>query len=62
MHIHKELSLYVDETSTSTVFRAYFDLLTINKNINEKIIYKTHLSLAEVIQLRDFLNHCYPKP
>ena len=62
MHIDKELSIYVDETSTSTVFRAYVDMLTINKDIDSKIIYKANLSLAEAIQLRDFLNHCYPKP
>jgi hypothetical protein len=62
MHIDKQLSLYVDETSTSTVFKAYVDLLTINKDINNKIIYKAYLSLAEAIQLRDFLNYCYPKP
>lgn len=62
MHIDKELSIYVDETSTSTVFRAYVDMLTINKDIDSKIIYKANLSIAEAIQLRDFLNYCYPKP
>lgn len=61
MHIDKELSIYVDETSTSTVFKAYVDLLTINKNINDIIIYNAHLSFDEAIQLRDFLNYCYPK-
>jgi hypothetical protein len=62
MHIDKELNIYVDETSTSTVFRAYVDLLTINKDIDSKIMYKANLSIDEAIQLRDFLNYCYPKP
>lgn len=62
MHIDKELSIYVDETSTSTVFRAYVDMLSINKDIDSKIIYKANLSIAEAIELRDFLNYCYPKP
>lgn len=62
MHIDKELSIYVDETSTSTVFRAYVDMLTINKDIDSKIIYRANLSIAEAIELRDFLNYCYPKP
>jgi hypothetical protein len=62
MHIDKELSIYVDQTSTSTVFRAYVDMLTINKDIDSKIIYKANLSIAEAIELRDFLNYCYPKP
>jgi hypothetical protein len=61
MHIDKELSIYVDETSTSTVFRAYVDMLTINKDIDSKIIYRANLSIAEAIELRDFLNYCYPK-
>jgi hypothetical protein len=62
MDVDKELSLYVDETSTSTVFKAYVDLFTINKNIDSKRIYRLNLSLAEAEQLRDFLNYCYPKP
>lgn len=61
MHIDKELSLYVDETSTSTIFRAYINLLVISKNINDKKISKVTLSFAETIQLRDFLNYCYPQ-
>ena len=62
MHVDKELSLHVDETSTSTIFRAYVDLFTINKDIDSKKIYRLNLSLDEVIELRDFLNYCYPKP
>lgn len=62
MNIDKELSLYVDETSTSTVFKAYIDLFTIKKDIDSKKIYRLNLSLAEAIELRDFLNYCYPKP
>lgn len=62
MNIDKELSLYVDETSTSTVFKAYIDLFTIKKDIDSKKIYRLNLSLAEAIELRNFLNYCYPKP
>ena len=62
MDIDKELSLYVDETSTSTVFKAYIDLFTIKKDIDSKRIYRLNLSLAEAIELRNFLNYCYPKP
>jgi hypothetical protein len=61
MHIDKELSLYVDETNTSTVFTGYVDLFVIKKTIGEKLS-NINLSLAEAIQLRDFLNYCYPKP
>jgi hypothetical protein len=61
MHADKELSLYVDETSTLTVFRGYVDLFVIKKNINDKKISSVNLSFAEATQLCDFLNYCYPK-
>lgn len=61
MHIDKELGLYFDETSTSTIFKAYVDLFVISKNINDKKESKVNLSFAEAIQLRDFLNYCYPQ-
>lgn len=62
MHSDKELRLYVDETSTSTIFKSYIDLFTVRKDINSKKIQILSLSLDEVIELRDFLNYCYPKP
>tara|TARA_R110002126_G_scaffold14019_2_gene59563 strand:- start:237 stop:422 length:186 start_codon:yes stop_codon:yes gene_type:complete len=61
MHIDKELNLYVDETDTSTVFSGDINLFVIKKTIGENSA-KINLSLVEAIQLRDFLNYCYPKP
>jgi hypothetical protein len=61
MHIDKELSIYVDETSISTVFTSYVDLFVIKKTAKENSA-KINLPLKEAIELRDFLNYCYPKP
>jgi hypothetical protein len=61
MHIDKELNLFVDETSTSTVFSSNVSFFKIHKDIDEKKVYKVILLHDEAVQLRDFLNYCYPK-
>jgi hypothetical protein len=61
MQIDKELSIYVDGTGISTVFTSYVDLFIIKKTAKENSA-KINLSLQDAIELRDFLNYCYPKP
>jgi hypothetical protein len=60
MHIDKELNIYFDKSSTAISFKSYVDLLVILKIAND-VRSTINLPMNSVIELRDFLNYCYPK-